>query len=66
MRPIANAVRLDTFTPAFALAMVEFTMARKIRIQNSPYNDRAIPSHDDAPELEKLAKSSGPKATVTA
>jgi len=36
IRPIAKDVRLDTFTPAFALAMVELTMARKTRIQNSP------------------------------
>src|SRR5215470_16211022 len=30
IRPMANAVRLATLTPAFELAMVEFTIARKI------------------------------------
>ena len=36
IRPMANAVRLDTFTPAFALAMVEFTIARKTSTQKPP------------------------------
>ena len=49
IRPIAYAVRLDTFTPALALAMVEFTMARNTKNQNSPYSDRARPSQDAAP-----------------
>ena len=36
IRPIAYAVRLDTFTPALALAMVELTMARNTKNQNRP------------------------------
>ena len=36
MRPIAYMVRLATLTPALALAIVEFTMARKTRIQKTP------------------------------
>jgi hypothetical protein len=36
MRPIAYAVRVETFTPALALATVELTMARNTSTQNSP------------------------------
>ena len=36
MRPIAYAVRVETFTPALALAIVELTMARNTSTQNSP------------------------------
>src|SRR5262245_48135390 len=66
IRPIAKAVRVETFTPALALAIVEFTMARNTRTQNSPYRSRATPSQDEAPELVKFANLSGPKATSMA
>ena len=36
IRPIAYAVRLDTFTPALALAMVELTIARNTKNQKIP------------------------------
>src|SRR5690349_4793226 len=66
MRPIAYAVRVETLTPAFAFATVEFTIARKTRIQNSPYSERAMPSQESAPEAPNPANLSGPKATSTA
>src|ERR1700735_4175609 len=49
IRPIAYEVRDDTLTPALALAMVELTMARNTKNQNSPYSERARPSHDALP-----------------
>src|SRR5689334_18801710 len=66
MRPIAYEVRVETFTPAFAFATVELTIARKTRIQNSPYSVRAMPSQESLPEAPKPANLSGPKATSTA
>ncbi len=36
IRPMAKEVRLETLTPALEFASVEFTMARKTRIQKSP------------------------------
>jgi hypothetical protein len=48
-------------TPAFALAIVEFTMARKTKNQNRPYSDRAMPSQDAAPvPVVKLPNLAGP------
>src|SRR6185437_10821618 len=49
IRPIAYAVRLDTFTPALALATVELTIARNTKNQNRPYSERARPSQDAVP-----------------
>src|ERR1700722_8538894 len=67
IRPIAYEVRDDTLTPALALAMVELTMARNTKNQNSPYSERARPSHDALPvSVEKAAKPFGPYATSTA
>src|SRR5258708_36147168 len=66
IRPIANAVLLETFTPAFALAMVEFTIARKTSIQNKPYKDLAMPSQEAGPAPLNLKKEAGPNATSTA
>src|SRR5439155_77274 len=66
IRPIAYAVRVDTFTPAFALATVEFTIARNTSTQKAPYRLRETPSHESAPEVPKVANLSGPKATSTA
>ncbi len=59
-------MRLDTFTPALAFAIVEFTMARNTKNQKSPYSARAIPTHDAAPEAVKPANFPGPNATSTA
>jgi hypothetical protein len=60
-RPIAYAVRLDTFTPALALAMVELTMARNTKNQKSPYSERARPSQDALPvSVAKAVKPFGP------
>src|SRR5712691_204012 len=66
IRPIANEVRLDTFTPAFEFASVELTIARNTRIQNRPYSERARPSHEFAPEVVNVANLAGPNATSTA
>ena len=41
-------------------------MARNTKNQKIPYKFRAIPSHDDAPELVKVLNLSGPKATAAA
>ena len=61
IRPIAYAVLLDTFTPALALAMVELTIARNTKNQNSPYSDLASPSQDALPvSLAKAEKPFGP------
>src|SRR5580700_6274011 len=61
IRPIAYAVRVETFTPALALAMVELTMARNTKNQNSPYRERARPTQDALPVwLAKAAKPLGP------
>src|ERR1700742_758542 len=66
MRPIANDIREAMFTPALALAIVELTIARKTKNQNSPYRFRAMPSQELTPELVKLEKCDGPNATVAA
>src|SRR5580658_7719751 len=61
IRPIAYAVLVETFTPALALAMVELTMARNTKNQNSPYSDRARPTQDAWPvSLAKAVKPFGP------
>src|ERR1700722_11103908 len=61
IRPIAYEVRDDTLTPALALAMVELTMARNTKNQNSPYSERARPSHDALPvSVENAVKPFGP------
>src|SRR5579863_10570170 len=61
IRPIAYAVLVETFTPALALAMVELTMARNTKNQNSPYSDRARPTQDALPvSLAKAVKPLGP------
>jgi hypothetical protein len=36
IRPTASAARLDTLTPAFELAIVELTIARKTKNQKIP------------------------------
>jgi len=41
-------------------------MARNTKNQNSPYRERAIPSHDTAPELPNPANPEGPNATSAA
>ena len=41
-------------------------MARNTKNQNSPYSERAIPTHDAAPELPNTENAAGPKATSTA
>ena len=41
-------------------------MARSTKNQNSPYSERAMPSHDAAPEAPNPANPAGPKATSTA
>src|ERR1700693_2007555 len=66
IRPIANAVLVDTFTPALEFASVELTIARKTRIQNRPYSERARPSHELPPEVLNDANLPGPNATSTA
>src|SRR5579862_5982330 len=61
IRPMAYAVLVDTFTPALALAIVEFTMARNTKNQNSPYSERARPSQDALPvSLANAANPFGP------
>src|SRR5215472_15062737 len=67
MRPRAKLMRLDTFTPAFEFASVEFTIARKTSIQNSPYSVLATPSHE-LPVLPvlKVSNPRGPVATSIA
>src|SRR5579871_1682276 len=68
IRPMANEVRLDTFTPALEFASVEFTMARKTRIQNRPYSEWARPSQEALVVLTKVVKCEnlpGPNATST-
>ena len=66
MRPIANDIRDAMFTPALALAIVELTIARKTKNQNSPYRLRAMPSQEALPELVKPEKPDGPNATSAA
>ena len=66
IRPMAKPVLLATFTPALAFAIVELTMARNTKNQNSPYSERARPSHDPEPELPKPENAAGPKTTSTA
>ncbi len=41
-------------------------MAKNTKNQNSPYSDRAIPTHDAEPELPNPANAAGPKAAFTA
>lgn len=60
MRPSANAIRVDTLDPALALAIVEFTTARKTRTQKIPYEAFATPCHDAAPPPVKPANLLGP------
>jgi len=67
IRPIAYAVLVETFTPAFALAMVELTMPRNTKNQNAPYKERAMPTQDAAPvPVVKVWNWKGPNATSTA
>jgi hypothetical protein len=49
-----------------AFAIVELTMARNTKNQNTPNSDRAIPTHDAAPALPNPPNSAGPKATSAA
>src|SRR6266568_9083689 len=66
-RPIANAVRLATFTPALELATVELTIAKKTNTQNRPYSALATPTQEAAPvPVVKLANLPGPNATSMA
>ena len=46
--------------------MVELTIARNTKNQNSPYRFRAMPSQDAGPELVKVANLPGPNATAAA
>src|ERR1700730_10843089 len=66
IRPIANDIRDAMFTPALALPIVELTIARKTKNQNSPYSERAMPSQDAAPDDVNVANLSGPNATAAA
>src|ERR1700761_3119740 len=66
MRPMANDIRDAMFTPALALPIVELTMARKTKNQNSPYSERAMPSQDEAPDDVNPEKPDGPYATSAA
>ena len=59
-------MRLDTFTPALALAIVELTMARNTKNQKIPYRDRAMPTQDAVPATPNPANLAGPKATSAA
>ena len=54
------------FTPALALPIVELTIARKTKNQNSPYSERAMPSRDEAPDDVKPENPAGPNATSAA
>src|SRR5262245_52757114 len=66
-RPMANEVRLATFTPALELASVELMIAKKTSTQNRPYSELATPSHDAAPvPVVKLENFPGPNATSMA
>src|SRR6266702_5022934 len=63
-RPMANAVRLATFTPALELATVELMIAKKTSTQNRPYSDRATPSQDALPvPVVNFEKPAGPNPT---
>src|SRR5580693_9448762 len=66
MRPIANDIRDAMFTPALAFAIVELTIARKTKNQNSPYSERAIPSQEAAPDEVNPENPAGPNATAAA
>ena len=66
MRPIANDIRDAMFTPALALPIVELTIARKTKNQNSPYRLRAMPSQEAAPDDVKPENPAGPNATSAA
>src|SRR5215469_3511298 len=67
IRPIANEVRLNTFTPALELARVELMIAKKTRTQNRPYSARATPSQDALPvPVVNFEKPAGPNATSIA
>src|SRR5579871_4336909 len=68
IRPIAYDMREAPFTPAFALAIVELTTARKTKNQKNPYRALAMPCQEAA-ALELMVKAAnlpGPNATSTA
>ena len=66
-RPIANAVRLATFTPALELASVELMIAKKTSTQNRPYSALATPSQEALPvPVVKFANLPGPNPTSIA
>src|SRR5262252_5757250 len=65
-RPIANEVRLATFTPALELASVELMIAKKTSTQNTPYSERATPSQDRLPAPENFENPPGPTPTSIA
>src|SRR5262252_5542084 len=65
-RPIANEVRLATFTPALELASVELMIAKKTNTQNRPYSDLATPSQEAVPDVLKCENLPGPNETSIA
>src|SRR6266705_4993695 len=66
-RPMANAVRLATFTPALELATVELMIAKKTSTQNRPYNVLATPSQDALPvPAVNVTNRPGPNPTSIA
>src|SRR5215472_2113125 len=65
--PIANAVRLATFTPALEFASVELMIAKKTNTQNKPYKALATPTQEAAPvPVVNVEKRVGPKLTSIA
>src|SRR5450631_1394093 len=62
MRPRAKAMRVETFEPALALAIVELTTARKTRTQKMPYDALATPCQESAPAPVNLVNLPGPYA----
>src|SRR5215831_9301645 len=65
--PIANAVRLATFTPALELARVELMIAKKTNTQNKPYKALATPTQEAAPvPVVKVDRRAGPNCTSIA
>jgi hypothetical protein len=52
-------------TPALELAIVELTIARNTKNQNTPYSERASPSQDELPLVEKFPNRAGPNTVVT-
>src|SRR5665213_1971979 len=64
---IANSVRVVVMFAAFAHAVTEFTMARKMMIHAPPHTSRANWSHGaPLPYEAKLNIFAGPKYTVEA